>query len=119
MTTPNLDAAWLEAKKRASAAYEAHDALGMLEAETTADIFSKKQAFFRTATTLANRLFDCMERVEGAPLDHFTLNSAGEVQSAGLEIDALCREIGALRDVLRGIGSARKAAARTTEGGAS
>jgi len=118
-TTPRLDAAWLEAKKGANAAYEAHDALSMLQAETTADLLSRKQAFVRAATILANRLQHAVERVEGAPLDHHTLNSVGEIQSSGADLDRLCVEIGVFREVLAGINSARKAAARTPEGGAS
>jgi hypothetical protein len=114
MTAPtkNLAAAWLEAKKKATAAYDAGDALAMVEHEMTADLLRKKEDFVRTAATLANRLLDCMERVEGAPLDHHTLNSLGEVQATGQEVDGLCREIGALRDVLKGVASARKAAER-------
>ncbi len=114
MTAPtrNLAAAWLEAKKRASAAYEAADALAMVEHETTADLLRKKEDFIRTAATLANRLLDCMERVESAPLDHHTLNTLGEVQNTGHDLDRLCAEIGALRDVIKGIASAKKAGER-------
>jgi len=118
-TTPRLDAAWLEAKKRANEAYEQRDALSMLEHETTADLLSRKQAFVRAATTLANRLQHAVERVEHAPLDHHTLNSVGEIQGSGSDIDRLCVEIGVFREVLAGIASARKAADRPADGSAS
>lgn len=118
MKTPNLDREWLDAKKRANEAFDAQDALSMLEHETTADLLSRKQTFVRAATILANRLQHAVERVEHAPLDHHTLNSVGEIQSSGSDLDRTCAEIGMLREVLAGIGSARKAAAHSSEGGA-
>lgn len=110
--TQKLDAAWLEARAAANAAYEKKDALGMLEAETLAEMLSMKARFVRDALTLATRLQHAADRVENAPLDHYTLNSAGELQGNAGDVDRLCAEIGTLRQVLAGIGTARNAAAK-------
>jgi len=110
--TPNLDREWLAAKRRANEAYEAKDAAGMIEAETAADLYSKKGVFVDVATRLANRLLAAAARVEEEPENHHALNSLGEVQSSGADVDRICGEIGTLRDVLKSVASAKKAAER-------
>jgi len=119
MTTTKLNAAWLQAKQRALEAYNAKDALGMVQAELEADILARKRDLVEQATRLAERLTTMAGRVEAEPHLHYGQNSLGEVQNSGLDIDRLCAEIGTLREVLAGIGSALKAAARTSEGSAS
>jgi hypothetical protein len=106
--TPNLNREWFAAKKRASVAFESGDALGMVEAETTAALFSRKGDLVQHATRLAQRLLAVAERVEAEPENHYSLNSAGEAQGAGADVDRLCAEIGVLRDVLAGVASVRK-----------
>ncbi|MFN0149939.1 MAG: hypothetical protein ACKVU1_04395 [bacterium] len=115
MKTPLLDREWFAAKQRALEAYEAKDALGMLEAETTADLLSRKRDLVEHASGLAERLTAMAARVEAEPLLHFGQNTLGEVQGKGLDVDRCCAEIGMLREVIAGINSARNAAARTPE----
>lgn len=108
--TPNLDREWLLSKKRAGDAYEAHDALGMVEHETMADLIDLKRTLARKAGRLAVQLQFLAENIDATP--DMTINSLGIVQNDGLDIDRTCAEIGRLAEVLRGIASARKAAER-------
>jgi hypothetical protein len=114
-TTPNLDAAWKTAMARGIEAYEARDALAMLQAETEEHLISAKRELVHDAHRLAERLARLADAMESDP--GYTVNSLGEVQTSGPAIDLRCAEIGRLREVLRGIESARKAAAE--KGGAS
>jgi len=119
MTTPKLNAAWLQAKQRALEAYNAKDALGMVQAEVEADILARKRDLVEQAARLADRLTTMAARVEAEPENHHSMNSLGEVQSSGADLDRLCVEIGVFREVLAGINSARKAAERAADGSAS
>jgi hypothetical protein len=110
-TTPNLDAAWHAAKARAMEAYEAADPLAMVEAETEAEIIWAKRELVHDVRGLAQRLAWLAEAVEGDP--EYVVNSVGEVQASGPAIDIRCAEIGRLRETLRGIASARRAAERS------
>jgi hypothetical protein len=104
-----LDVAWSDAKARVLTAYEAKDSLGMLEAETEADMVWLKRELVHDVRRLAHRLAWLADAVESDP--SYTINSVGEVQTSGPAIDARCAEIAKLRDVLKGIAQARKAAA--------
>ena len=117
-TTPKIDAAISEARKRAFTAYEEKDALGMLAAETEVRLLDRKRDFVRYATRLAESLLAAAARVEDAPEYHFSVNSLGEAlnNSNALDADRACIEIGALRQMLADIAAARKAAAKK-EGG--
>ncbi len=110
--TPKIDAAINEARTRALTAFEEKDALGMLAAETTRDLMTEKAAFVNDAVRLANRLLYAAQKVENNPLDHWTLNSLGEVQGSGQDLDRLCARIAMYRETLAAVESARKAAAR-------
>jgi hypothetical protein len=107
--TPNLDRAWSDAKKRANAAYDARDALAMLRAETEADIAWAQRDLFNDLHRLAQRLAFLADAIEADPT--YNVSSLGEVQSSGTSIDLRCATIARMRQTLREIEGARKAAA--------
>lgn len=113
--TPNLDKAKREARDAASKAYEAHDAVAMLHAETLAALYEKKIEFIRNASRVAKHLMQVAERAESDPDNHFTINNLGEVHAHGTEIDTTCAQIGTLRAMLNDIAAAQKAARRASE----
>jgi hypothetical protein len=109
--TPNLDRMRLAAKREANEAYDARDVVGMLEAETRADMIDAERTLAGYAQRLAKRLTTLAERLESDAGDAAWINSAGEVQGSALDIDMLCARIATLRSVLQGVNSARRAAA--------
>jgi len=117
-TTPRLDAAWLEAKKGANAAYEQRDALSMLEHETRADLLDAQRSLATYAARLAFKMKNLASRLEihGGENDAEWLNALGETGSDADDVNRLCAQIAKMRETLRGIASARKAAARPADG---
>jgi hypothetical protein len=107
--TPQLDAAWKAAKRRASEAYDARDALSMVEAETQADVIWKKRELANDLARLAHRLAWLADALEADP--NYAPNACGEVQGSGLSIDVACAELARMRTILDGIATARRAAA--------
>lgn len=110
--TTNLDAAIKGARKRAYTAVESRDALEMLAAETELKLLARKRDFVRYAVRLADGLLRIAERVEDEPTNHHSVNPLGEAlnNSNALDADRACVEIGALRQMLDDIASAKKAA---------
>ncbi len=115
-----LDEAIRSARKKAYTASEGRDALAMLAAETELKLLDKKLDFVRFATRLAESLMQTVERVEEEPYVHHWINPLGEVlnSSNSLDADRAAVEVGALRQMLDKIASARKEAERSSGGGA-
>lgn len=110
--TPNLDRAWLESKRQANEAYDARDTVSMVEHETRADLIAAQRTLAGYADRLARRLTALAGRLEAEAGDAGWINSLGEVQNSGGEIDLLCAQIATMRKTLEGLNSARKAAQR-------
>lgn len=80
--------------------------MGVLEWKMELEVEQTRRALIQRARSLAERLASVADGLEADP--DYIVNSLGELQGNGVELDTWCAKLGLAREVLRAVRQARE-----------